>query len=745
MRKGNKKIAVMATAAILVMAGMSSYAATSHWNDASLSSDSTAWSAWKTTWETVKDDYEKLSLTPGADETQLNFAWYSHMEESPKVRYATTRDGVSSGVECEGIQESTTISYLDTLKESLEGQDGTYYSNKVTITGLEENKTYYYQVYQNGLWSEVKKYQAKDFQNYSVLYIGDPQIGACKNQTSSENETMSGSIAARNDSYNWNEIITDAWNNHKVSFMISAGDQVNSASNEYEYAGFLYPSVMEAAPLATTIGNHDSGSYSYTWHFNNPNSFDIYHEVQSGYTDGHTNAGSDYYYTYGNVLYIVLDTNNYNCATHENVIAKAVEENPDCTWRVVTFHHDIYGSGADHANSDGMILRTQLTPLMDKYDIDVVLQGHDHTYSRSYQLTSDGKDHTAYNKSSYQSDEDYLNQNNCYNLCSTKEDGDIVANPEGTVYFEANSATGSKYYELSSVQQDYIAERSQTWTPSYSVIDVTDSTFRITTYDATTNNILENSSTYTIVKDTQVVTDISKEAKVDDITAKIYTGKEIKPECKITVGDVVLTEGTDYTVTYTDNINVGTGTVSIKGKGDYTGTLTKKFKIQAASVQEKKITLSKTNYVYDGNKKQPSVKIKGLKNGTDYKVSYQSNKNIGTAKVIINGIGNYTGKVTKTFKIGLKKPTLKITPGSKKVTLKWSKISGADGYVIYSSNKKSGIYSKVITIKKKTTVKYVNKKLKKGNTYYYKIRAYKNMNGKKTYSDYSKTVKAKVN
>ena len=52
-------------------------------------------------------------------------------------------------------------------------------------------------------------------------------------------------------------------------------------------------------------------------------------------------------------------------------------------WKVVMFHQDIYGSGYDHSDSDGMVLRTQLTPLMDKYDIDVVLQGHDHTYSRS--------------------------------------------------------------------------------------------------------------------------------------------------------------------------------------------------------------------------------------------------------------------------------------------------------------------------------------------------------------------------
>ena len=71
-------------------------------------------------------------------------------------------------------------------------------------------------------------------------------------------------------------------------------------------------------------------------------------------------------------------------------VAKAY---PDTKWRIVTIHQDIYGSGLDHSDTDGMILRTQLTPVFDKYDIDVVLQGHDHTYSRSKILYGDGQSH----------------------------------------------------------------------------------------------------------------------------------------------------------------------------------------------------------------------------------------------------------------------------------------------------------------------------------------------------------------
>lgn len=485
MKKSKRIIAGALALSMAASTALSVYAATEHWNNASEGSTA-EWTEWKTEWETVKNDYEKISLTPGTDETKLNFAWYSKTEEIPAVKLSKNSD-MSDGVEFKGEQEVIEA-------EAAKG----YYSNKVTVENLEENTQYYYQVYKNGKWCDVEEYSTKSFDSYSVIYVGDPQIGACKGQTNSEDEKMSNEIAARNDAFNWNQTLTNALSAHPdVSFMLSAGDQVNYADREYEYAGYLNPDVLSSLPVSTTIGNHDSGSYQYSYHFNNPNSFDLDDET---YALGHTNAGTDYYYTYGDVLYIVIDTNNYNCATHEAVIEKAISENEDAVWRVVMFHQDIYGSGLDHSDSDGIVLRTQLTPIFDENDIDIVLQGHDHTYSRTYQLSGDGEEHTAYDKTSWGSDENYLDENNCYVLNSTSEDGDRVIDPEGTVYFEANSSTGSKFYNLIDAQQDYIAQRSQTWTPSYAVIDFTETTATITTYDADTNEILAGSSSYTIVK-----------------------------------------------------------------------------------------------------------------------------------------------------------------------------------------------------------------------------------------------------
>ena len=65
-----------------------------------------------------------------------------------------------------------------------------YFSNKVTVSGLKENTAYYYQVFQDGAWQDTQHYTTQAFDEFSFLYVGDPQIGASKGQTSSENEKM---------------------------------------------------------------------------------------------------------------------------------------------------------------------------------------------------------------------------------------------------------------------------------------------------------------------------------------------------------------------------------------------------------------------------------------------------------------------------------------------------------------------------------------------------------------------------
>ena len=333
---------------------------------------------------------------------------------------------------------------------------------------------------------------------------------------------------------------------------------------------------------------------------------------------------------------------------------------------------------------------------MDKYDIDVVLQGHDHTYSRTYQLQSDGQAHDKFAKT--ENTANYAKENNCYEIVDTTKGGTVV-NPKGTVYLEANSATGSKFYNLITAKQDFISERSQTWTPSYSVVNVTDDSFEVTTYDADTGKVLDGSSSYKIVKK-------AEDTKKDD--ANSNTTKK---------NDTTAVQTKDQTIT---------ATASYKKS-----ETSKAFKLNAKTNGNGKLTYTTSN------KAVATVDANG-------KVTVKA-----------PGIATITVKAAETtdYKAASKTVTVTVTPKKqsislvnkikKQLTIKWKKNTKASGYqVVYSTNKK--FTGKKTVRKAKTITSYKIKGLKKGKKYYVKVRSYKTVNGKRIYGAYSTVKKATI-
>ena len=153
-----------------------------------------------------------------------------------------------------------------------------------------------------------------------------------------------------------------------------------------------------------------------------------------------------------------------------------------------------------------------------------------------------------------------------------------------------------------------------------------------------------------------------------------------------------------------------------------------------------------SNKVYTGkNISQTALTVgfldKKLTKGTDYTVSYSSNKNVGQAKVIIKGIGKYKGSITKIFIIKPKGTSLKkLTSGKKQIKITWNKrVAQTTGYQIqYSTNSKFKSGNKTVKITKTKTTSKTIKKLKAKKKYYVRIRTYKTVNGKTYYSGWSK-------
>ncbi len=143
-------------------------------------------------------------------------------------------------------------------------------------------------------------------------------------------------------------------------------------------------------------------------------------------------------------------------------------------------------------------------------------------------------------------------------------------------------------------------------------------------------------------------------ATVASIAAQTYTGSAIKPPVKVTFNGEALEKGTDYTVSYENNVNAGAAKATITGKGNFTGTKTLQFEIAKASVS--KCTVSAIgNQAYNGKlvTPKPTVKLGSLKLtlGTHYTLSYKNNTKAGTATVTIKGKGNLTGSRSVTFRI----------------------------------------------------------------------------------------------
>lgn len=232
-------------------------------------------------------------------------------------------------------------------------------------------------------------------------------------------------------------------------------------------------------------------------------------------------------------------------------------------------------------------------------------------------------------------------------------------------------------------------------------------------------------------------------ATISPIASQSYTGQPISPAVTVILDGKTLTLNTDYTVTYSNNVNAGTAAVTVTGKGNYTGTKTASFKITSIrDLSQAEVSYS-SSYTYGGRTICPSVSVKlgltALTEGTDFSVTYNNNNAPGKGVLTVTGIGNYTGTIQKTFIIHPKKPVINgYARKGKKAVLSWTADSMVNGYEIYRAKGTSTAYSCVKQIFNASTHVYRDNKLAKRGKYSYKIRSYVIVDGERIYSDYTK-------
>jgi hypothetical protein len=354
-----------------------------------------------------------IILSVGADESQRVVNWYASASTSQVVQLALTEDVVG------GIFPNSAKSFQAQVAANIASSGG--FNGHAVLNNLRENKQYSYRVGGDGAWSPTYTFKTRKFDgNFDFLFFGDPQIGS------------SGNVPK--DGAGWADTLQVALDaNPEAELLVSGGDQVETANTESQWDAFLAPNQLRSYPWVATIGNHDVGGKAYEQHLWTPNTTRI-PTLYSG--NPATNSGGDYWFIYKGVLFIDLNSNAYRVTAtsvtdsdqaHLDFITSVIQAHgADAKYTFLVFHHSIYSPG-DHANdTDNQKRRLDFPTRFSALGVDLVLQGHDHTYSRSYLIDSGAK------------------QNPDEQPGATS----VFQGPGGVIYVTGNSASGSKYYPL---------------------------------------------------------------------------------------------------------------------------------------------------------------------------------------------------------------------------------------------------------------------------------------------------------
>lgn len=354
-----------------------------------------------------------IVLGVGATESQRIVTWYSADDSKQVVQVAAVKSRKHRGFPV----RFATFSATGTANIATSGG----YNRHATITGLKADTTYFYRVGSKGDWSPIHSFATQSTsKQFDFLFYGDPQIGASGDTAKDAagwRDTLDVSLAA----------------NPKAELLVSGGDQVEKANTESQWDAFLSSDKLRQYPWAATIGNHDVGGKAYEQHFTTPNT----DRTGAYYRSGDPTAdesGGDYWYLYKGVLFIDLNSNSYSTsqggggdAAHVAYVTKVIEQvGAKAKHTILVYHHAIY-SPADHAkDADNKVRRVDFPTTFSKLGVDLVLQGHDHSYSRSYEIKNGAKAKAG------------------------EQPGrtDVFPGPGGVIYVTANSASGSKYYDI---------------------------------------------------------------------------------------------------------------------------------------------------------------------------------------------------------------------------------------------------------------------------------------------------------
>lgn len=332
--------------------------------------------------EVTQENYRlpsMINVTIGADSTSANINWFTKysVKGSDIEIYSEDEFVDFTGVPTEKNEFTMDIS-SEKVSVSYPGIDlgifGLFYydfeliRHTATLSGLEADKTYYYRVgdAEKGWWSDTGSITTQDnSDSFTFINVTDSQ-----SQTQAQFER------------GWKNVMDKAFELYpKTKLVLHTGDMVDNPKNVNQY-GWLFNTAKEQIMntyLMPVTGNHEDFAENAI-----TDKFTI-----SDYPEQDTTTGVYYSFDYNNAHFMILNTNELDS---DELSAKQIEwlradaNSSDAQWKIVAIHKAVYSNGSHYDDNDVVAIRKQLSTLMPELGIDIVFQGHDHVYMRTYSL-----------------------------------------------------------------------------------------------------------------------------------------------------------------------------------------------------------------------------------------------------------------------------------------------------------------------------------------------------------------------
>lgn len=443
-------------------------------------------------------NYRNLSLTPGADNSIMRFTWHSGSEEGSiriwplgQPQNYTILDTAAVVLESrmEGARNATTP-----LVPTRTGYE--YFVHHASAYNLDPQTDFEYVVIWDNGESPVYTFRTGGSDNFSFLAAGDPQLGV-----------FAGFL--EQDGGGWQNTLDVATRNRNFDFLLSVGDQIHTTNaqmggvttSQARHDFLFAPSQFTSLPFVPVVGNHDGSGASnanihmWQFHYNLPETAPNVRRFNNAENSLETQM--DFYLRWGNMLLVQLDSNTTTGfgpnGPRTQWLEDVVYRNQDATWRVATYHHAVYpvfrfnhdGAGGNNAALGNV--RANIVPVLENLEFDLILNGHEHAYSRSHQMLNQIP----------QLEQLWLdNEGNI-----VEERTNAVLDPTGIVHITLNSGSGSGYYSIQRMaHRPYIAAYNQNFRRNYTVVDVADYMLSVTTYQINNDGSTTLVDVYSIVR-----------------------------------------------------------------------------------------------------------------------------------------------------------------------------------------------------------------------------------------------------